>query len=265
MKNLEKIAGFAILFSLVFIFSCSKQEKMPVTSSSQDAMALYEKSNEALENLYTDKYRELIDQALELDPNLFMAAYSGSIYYLWMNNDRNFEKYSEIAVNIDTRLSRPEKIMQKALQALVEDKNADVREYGKKLVKLYPEDKNSYYQLAAYQGFTEDTEGMINTYEQLLDITDNSAPVYNLLGYAYMDAEKMEDAEQAFNKYIELAPDQPNPYDSKGDYYMAKGDHQKAYEHFMKAYNIDAEFTISYEKAMGARSMFDTTFVTAGD
>ena len=265
MKKLEKIAGFSILFLLMLILSCSKQEKMPVTSSSQDAIVLYEKSNEALENVYTNKYRELIDQALDLDPDFFMAAYSGSIYYLWMKNDRNFEKYSEIAVNTDSRLKKKKKIMQKALQALVEDKNADVSEFGKKLVKLYPKDKNSYYQLAIYQDFAEDTEGMIKTYEQLMDITENPAPVYNVLGYAYMEAERMEDAEKAFNKYIELAPDEPNPYDSKGDYYMAKGDFKKAYEHFMKAYNIDAEFTISYEKAIAARNKIDTTFVTAGE
>lgn len=265
MKKLKKTAGLTLLFSLLFIFSCSKQEKMPITSSSQDAIVLYEKSNEALENVYTHKYNELIDQALDLDPNFFMAAYSGSIYSLWLNNSRDFEKYSDIAANISTRLSRPEKIMQKALIDLVEDNKADVSEYGEKLVKLYPEDKNSYYQLAVYQGFAGNTEGMINTYKKLLEITDNPAPVYNLLGYAYMSADRMEDAEKAFNKYIELAPDHPNPYDSKGDYYMARGDFQKAYEHFMKAYKIDVNFSASYEKAIAARSKIDTTFVTAGE
>ncbi len=46
---------------------------------------------------------------------------------------------------------------------------------------------------------------------------------------------------------------------------MAKGDFQKAYLHFLRVYNIDAEFTISHEKFIAARNKIETTFVTAGE
>ncbi|MFW5645449.1 MAG: hypothetical protein ACOCZL_06010 [Bacteroidota bacterium] len=60
MEKLEKISGLAILFMLASIFSCSKQEKIPVTSSSQDAIILYDQSIEAMESAYITRSNELL-------------------------------------------------------------------------------------------------------------------------------------------------------------------------------------------------------------
>jgi len=47
-----------------------------------------------------------------------------------------------------------------------------------------------------------------------------------------------------------------NPYDSKGDYFMNIKDYGKAYESFMKAYEIDTLW--SYKKAMKAKALYDS-------
>jgi tetratricopeptide (TPR) repeat protein len=68
----------------------------------------------------------------------------------------------------------------------------------------------------------------------------------------------MEEAEKSFDMYIELAPTLPNPYDSKGDYFIRLGEYEHAYEQYMKAFEIDADFHMSYTKAMKIKSDLDT-------
>ena len=46
---------------------------------------------------------------------------------------------------------------------------------------------------------------------------------YNQLGYAYRFLEKFPEAEDAFKKYTQLIPDDPNPYDSYAELLMKMG------------------------------------------
>ena len=91
-----------------------------------------------------------------------------------------------------------------------------------------------------------------------MEITENQAPIYNTLGYTYIQLKQFEDAKSAFDKYIELEPDLPNPYDSKGDYYMAVENYELAFESFMKAYDLDTTWMASYNKAMKAKEILDS-------
>jgi tetratricopeptide (TPR) repeat protein len=72
-----------------------------------------------------------------------------------------------------------------------------------------------------------------------------------------MDLEEWEKAEESLDNYIRLAPDQANPYDSKGDFYMETGQYGKAFESYMKAYKIDSSFEVSKKKAGKAKQMME--------
>jgi lipoprotein NlpI len=69
----------------------------------------------------------------------------------------------------------------------------------------------------------------------------------------------MDEARAAFDKYIELAPNQPNPYDSKGDYFMEVKDYKNAYQSYMKAHELDSLWGV--KKAEKAKIMMDSTGV----
>ena len=73
--------------------------------------------------------------------------------------------------------------------------------------------------------------------------------VNNLLGYKYMQDGQMEKAKQHFEIYIRQYPKTANAYDSYGDYYSKMGDKKKAKEMFLKAYELNNEFTGSKKKA----------------
>jgi uncharacterized protein len=66
----------------------------------------------------------------------------------------------------------------------------------------------------------------------------------NQLGYVAMSQKKMEEAEYLFKSNVKNYPTSQNVYDSIGDFYVAKGEKEKAIE--------------SYKKALGIKEWADT-------
>ena len=233
-----------------------KETKIPVTTASETALALYNEGITAFDQIYLAQALDLFDQALAEDPDFFMPAYEKCIYYLWFEYPEEFKKNAEIALQSQAELSEGELVLKSMLEQWLADPEADVTETAKQLVELYPEDPDAYWHLATAQNLINDYTGAVVSYIKAIELTDNPAPIYNLLGYAYMELGQYEKADSVFNIYIELEPDLPNPYDSKGDYYMQIEDYGNAYESYMKAYDIDSLW--SYNKAMNAKALYDS-------
>ena len=80
----------------------------------------------------------------------------------------------------------------------------------------------------------------------------NKGHLYNLLAYSYIrnynapgndeDDEMYEKALGYIEKYIELNPNEANAYDSLAEFYLNKGDFDKAIENYQLAFEIDPEF-----------------------
>ncbi|MDQ3224723.1 MAG: tetratricopeptide repeat protein [Gemmatimonadota bacterium] len=60
-------------------------------------------------------------------------------------------------------------------------------------------------------------------YRKSVELAPDFAPAYNLLGYALRATADYAEAEKAFKKYIELIPEDPNPYDSYAELLMKMG------------------------------------------
>jgi tetratricopeptide (TPR) repeat protein len=255
MKKLI-LSLMVISLGLMAFSQPAKEKKMPVTSSSEKAKTLYNEAMLAYEDFKLAKFRDLENMALKEDPDFFMANYWFAIFYLSFNNENKFLEFANKAVNCKANLSKGELLLKDALAKKIENRKADLTEFGKKLVGLYPNDIYAYYNLLIFQFFINDYNAEISTIKNALPVAERPAVLYNSLGYAYMGLGQKAEAEAAFNKYIELAPNNPNAYDSKGDYYMNVKDYRKAYESYMKAHSIDS--TVDYKKAMNAKAIADS-------
>ena len=67
-----------------------------------------------------------------------------------------------------------------------------------------------------------------------------------MLGYSYRQAGDYANAEQAFKKYIELIPNDPNPYDSYAELLLKMGKFPESIEQYRKALTIDPHFVPSH-------------------
>jgi len=255
---MKKLIVFLLLFipGWMVIAQATEEGRIPITTASEKAKSLYLQSLAAFKDVFFKKYGDLTSQALKEDPDFFMANFHSALFYHYLNNDIKFKENATKAINCKAKLSKGELLLKDAAKKLVEDKNADVTEFGKKLIDAYPKDENSYYYQIFFQGIINDYKGCVPNLKKAIEIAEKPAPYYNYLGYTYMNLEQFSDAEIAFDKYIELAPEIPNPYDSKGDYYMKVKDYNKAYDNYMKAYKIDT--TWSYKKAINAKAIADS-------
>ncbi len=233
----------------------AKKDKMPVTTSSKTALAFYNEAIKSFEDVSVAKGNELLQKALTEDPDFFMANYYMALMNRW--NEEKFKQYGNAALNCKAKLSAAEKLIKSNMGQLLEKKDADLTGVGKKLVEMYPKDVSAYYLLLDYQDMAGDTIGQNETLLKALEITQNPAPVYNMLGYSYMRLNQNDKAEAAFNKYIELAPDNPNIYDSKGDFYMNIKEYGKAYDAYMKSNALDPKWGL--DKAKEAKHIFEVS------
>lgn len=230
---------------------------MPITTNSKTALAFYNEALKCFEDVALVKGFNLLQKSLIEDPDFFMVNFMLANTY--RDSTEKFNKYANAAINCKTKLSKAEELLKSTIQRFVEKKNADVTEIGRKLVAMYPKDVWAYYFLNSFQNVTGDKKGGIETLKSALKIAENPAPVYNMLGYAYMQVNQNNEAEAAFKKYIELAPKNPNVYDSMGDYYMNIKDYNKAYENYMKANALDTAW--GYTKAQQAKNLSEGKIV----
>jgi len=170
-------------------------------------------------------------------------------------NEEKFKHYGNAALNCKAKLSAAEKLIKGTMVILMEKKDAYLTGVGKKLVEMYPKDVAAYYLLLDYQDRVGDINGSHETLLKALEITERPAPVYNMLGYSYMSLNQNDKAEVAFDKYIELVPDNPNIYDSRGDFYMNIKEYGKAYDTYIKSNALDPQWGL--EKAKKAKHIFE--------
>lgn len=229
---------------------------IPVTANSKAALSLFNQAMKYFDEVKLDKALDTFKQALKQDPDLFMANYQLAMYYLLNRAPDDFDTYAEAAINCKARLNEAEELLKDVLVSLKQGRT-NVVDKGKKLVEMYPKDPNSYNNLVYFQTLAGDSADVVETLKTAITVTENPAPFYNQLGYAYLTLKKSDKAEEAFDKYIELDPENPNVYDSKGDYYMFIKKYDKAYELYMKAYSMDPSF--SHDKAEMARRLYEQT------
>lgn len=228
---------------------------MPVTTDSELALEFYETGQLAYDQLKLGVARKNFDQAIEEDPNFFMAH-----FWMFFISSKDSKKASDKAFKVDAQLNSGEEQIRLALKYLMDGQNEKVEEHLTNAINLYPSDPNLHKILYIIQfHYFKDPESAIVSIKRAVKECPEYPLAYNQLGYAYMDLEDFEKAEEALDNYIRLAPDQGNPYDSKGDYFMATKQYDEAYDSYMKAFEMDSAFEVSKKKAKKARMLQEKT------
>ncbi len=247
-----------ILFFLsgLLVISCSENTKngmMPVTTDSALALELYETGLLAHDFLKTELAKHNLKLAIEEDPDFFMAHF----WIYWMTS-KDRKELVERALQTKAPLTEAESEIKTALRYIREGQSEKAVRHLRNAVALYPADPYVQRILYSYQFFyIKDLNAAVASMREAIEHNPDYPLAYNLLGYALMDLDNFKEAERAFDNYTQLAPDQGNPYDSKGDYYMATGQYEKAYESYMKAVELDPHFAVSRKKAEKALKMME--------
>ncbi|MEH0156106.1 tetratricopeptide repeat protein [Limibacter armeniacum] len=253
--NIVLVISLLILCPLLLV----AQDQMPLSGESDEATKLVREAMECRANAEIDKCEKLVDQALEADPNNLMAN------FMKMSLDSNYAVQNKGRLDdLMDQGNDDEKTLISLWRNTNEEKwgktrgaTVNVKEDIDNLSNKYEKDNYLQLQLAMIAMNNDQKDKCKSILESITERDKEFAPAHNLLGYVFMDEGKMDKAEEHFDKYIELAPDKANPYDSKGDYYMEQKDYKKACEMYEKAYKMDPTMDWSKEKAEKAKMQME--------
>ncbi len=234
---------------LLLLLGCKKTEainnKIPITTNSEEARALYLKAR-SLENLQkTDSATLVLDKAIALDSTFAMGYLMKGMISGDFNNRR-----SQIAMAIKhlPKVSEGEKLWIRARNDFY-GTGDDSEEYElfKQLVQLYPEDAYAHHLFGFinYHHGNSNFDKAIEHLKKAIAIQPDFTLAYNELAYAYLEKRAFKKAKEAALKYIELLPDLPDPYDTQAEILMREGSYQQSIEAYRKVLQIDPNYAWS--------------------
>lgn len=243
--NLVSMSALVLLLALMSGCAREATTEIPITTTSEEARATYIEARQLAENLRLDESRAMYEQAIEQDSAFALAHWARAL--LGVSN-REFREYLDQAVALAPNVSRGERLLIEANEALAEDKPTTALRLRKQLVRRYPNDKRAHNTLGGSYFGLDEVDQAITAYERAVELDANYPPPYNTLGYLYMNDFQFDKAENAFHNYIRLIPNEANVYDSMADLYTRMGRYEDAIENYRMSIERNPTFAFSQRK-----------------
>ena len=260
-RNRSLVLFLAIVFAAVVALSgCAKVEegkgpvaakstsadsgKIPVTTSSEEARKEFLQGRDLSEKLLIQDSIQHFDKAISLDPSFALAELNRANV---SPTGKEFFDHLKKAVSLADKASNGEKLLILGNEAGANGNAAKQKEYLDQLVAAYPNDERAHFNLGGYYFGQQNMPQAIEHYKKATELSPTYSGAFNILGYAYRQNVDYANAEQAFKKYIELIPNDPNPYDSYAELLLKMGRFDESITQYRKALAIDANFINSYQ------------------
>jgi tetratricopeptide (TPR) repeat protein len=233
----------AVLLLLPVVFLACQDDRVPLTTESQEARQNFIQARELFEKVnYLDAV-PFLEKAIQEDSSLALA-------YLFLAQTRPnaTERYRliEKAKMLSDYVSKGERLTILGYEAGAFGYTKKQEQYFQELVEAYPKDIQALLHLANFYFGQDDYEKSLVYYKRIVQIDPSFSTPYNQMGYIYRNQQNYPAAEESFKKYIKLIPDDPNPYDSYAELLLKMGEYEVSIENYEKALEIDPDFLPSH-------------------
>ena len=218
--------------------------KIPITTSSDEARKAFLQGRDLNEKLLVQDSIAHFDKAISLDANFAWAELSRANV---SPTGKEFFDHLKKAVSLADKASNGEKLLILGTEAGANGNPAKQKEYFDQLVAAYPNDERANFALAGYHFGQQEMPQAIQYYKKATELAPTFSSAWNLLGYAYRQNVDYANAETAFKKYIELIPNDPNPYDSYAELLLKMGKFDDSITQYRKALSIDQNFINAHQ------------------
>lgn len=246
----------ALLFGVLAFTACQEVEpnratassstsngKIAITTSSEEARKEFLLGRDLAEKLRITDSIAHFDKAISLDPNFALAELNRANV---SPTAKEFFDHLKKAVALADKASDGERMLIQANEAGANADPTKQKEILDKLVAAYPNDERAQFNLGGYYFGQQDFAQAITHYKRATELAPDYSTAFNILGYAYRQNENYSEAENAFKKYIELIPKDPNPYDSYAELLLKMGRFDEAITQYNKALSVDQNFINSH-------------------
>ncbi|MDX1418724.1 MAG: tetratricopeptide repeat protein [Rubricoccaceae bacterium] len=227
-------------FAFLLAVPLAQAQRIPVTTDSDAARAHYVRGLHNAIYLNFDRARPHLDAALAADPDFALA----HLYRGWLSPaEKRAEHLRQANAHAATDAERQ---MIEGYEAQLRQDYDRQRELLTALAERYPDDPLPMFFLASTESFNQGRDAdAVASARRSLAADPSFAAAYNVIGYAEMAQGNTAAAEEAFREQIRLAPDEPNPYDSYGDFLMNAGRLDEAERQFELALTKDPTFDVA--------------------
>lgn len=192
-------------------------------TTSVDAFRSYSLALENIEKfLWTDAER-CMEDAVRYDTTFASAYFNLGKIKLEMGKTQEGEAAIQKARQYYDKLSEADKIYLKLLDTHRDENVNQVIAILEDAVLRFPAEVNFRIDLGRLYRHLGELDKSLEAFEIALEQDPNRKLVYNDLGYLFAERGDFTTALKYIDKYQELAPDEPNPYDSKGEILMIAG------------------------------------------
>jgi tetratricopeptide (TPR) repeat protein len=238
VNRLSLLVVVLFLTALVPIRS-SAAGKIPVTTDSPEAREQFLKGQLLVDNLRLTDASPYFAKAVAADPDFALA-------YLYVAltapTTKEFFAGLDRAVSLASHASKGEQLWIAGTRAGAYGDGAGQLAAYRELADAFPDDERAQTLFGVvYFGRQEYSEGA-KYLRKATEINPDFAPAYNQLGYAYMFTGNLTAAEQAFKRYTELLPHDPNPFDSYAEFLLSSGRFKESIVQYRKALEINPHF-----------------------
>jgi tetratricopeptide (TPR) repeat protein len=214
-----------------------------VSTNSLEAYKYYLDGLALLEQFMMPQAMGLFSKAIELD-STFASAYLNLAHtMLALGLFKESKPILKRAVDLAEYVPERERLPILAMNAMINGEPYKAIEIYNRAVELFPEDDEVHYELGNYYfSLVHDYQKAIEKYETTIELNPKHKLAYNQLAYCYAAVGEMEHSAYILEKYAELAPDEPNPYDSAGEISQREGRLDDAIDKYKMALKINPQY-----------------------
>lgn len=215
-----------------------KSDEAPVTTTNAEARKEFDKALDEKDNVNWDAAREHFKKARQLDPKFASAMAGEGLTTPFEPGD----KLLADAVAQSASLPEAEQIAIKQWQAYHASDTDKAIELAQKLVTLQPKSWRAQLELGAAYAIASKNSDAETAFSRSTELAPNQGAAFNWLAWTQMLENKMDKAQKNAEKVVELRPKDPNAHDTLGEVQMATGNFAPALAAFEKALAIDPTF-----------------------
>lgn len=235
--------GLLLLWSMGCAFDLADagvvRAKVPITTDSAAAQRLFEEGRDLLEKVLPGDAHRLFAEAAARDESFALA-------HLMMAEtaaDADSRKAAlDRAVALVDGVSDGERAMILGHQAGWRGDAEGQLAHYQQLVALFPEDERALALIGNFHFERQEHPLAITYFKRATAVDPEFSQAYNQMGYSYRSIGRWKEAEQAFLRYIELMPEEANPYDSYAELLMQMGRFEDSVTQYREALARNSEF-----------------------
>jgi serine/threonine-protein kinase len=221
-------------------------------SGSLDAFREYREGIQAERRFLRPEAKEHYRQAVELDSTFAVAWLRLGLSEFQGGNIADASAAMARAEQYIDRTSERDRLMIQGIMSFIRFDPEGTERNLNQLIARYPDDKEARTWLSLLYAQTDRQEDRVHVLREIVRLDPFYAPAYNELAYVAARARDTVAADSLSLIYLELEPNQPNPYDSRGEILEMLGRAEEGLEQFREAIRVDETFVPGYQHLMRA-------------